>query len=178
LPSRIDSRVEIAAASCLMLALTLAFFAPLLRGATFSTVAGHQAAVYPWRALQPQYHDFPQSDQADLNYPWRTFVTRALGEGVLPFWNPYSFGGQPFLANGSSAVLYPPHLATALLVSPDWAHDLFSLLHVALAGLSTYLLMREFGTGLPGRLLAAVAWMFASFNMAWLHVEVVAPTAL
>jgi len=178
LPPRIDSRVEIAAASCLMLALTLAFFAPLLRGATFSTVAGHQAAVYPWRALQPQYHDFPQSDQADLNYPWRTFVTRALGEGVLPFWNPYSFGGQPFLANGSSAVLYPPHLASALLVSPDWAHDLFSLLHVALAGLSTYLLMREFGTGLPGRLLAAVAWMFASFNMAWLHVEVVAPTAL
>jgi Bacterial membrane protein YfhO len=160
---------------CLLVALTFSFFAPLFEGRTFSTVAGHQAVVFPWRAAPNEYQDYPQSDQADLNYPWQSFIARSLRSGQFPFWNPYSFGGQPFFANGSSGVLYPPRILTALVLPPSWAHDVLSIFHVLAAGLCMFLLLREFGSGIAGALLAAVSWMFSSFNLAWLHLEVVAP---
>ena len=165
----------VAAALCLLLALTICFFAPLFEGRTFSTVAGHQSAVFPWRAAPNEYQDYPQSDHADLNYPWQSFIGRSLRSGQFPFWNPYSFGGQPFFANGSSGVLYPPRLMTALVLSPSWAHDVLSVFHVLAAGVFMFLLLRDLGTGIAGALLAGVSWMFSSFNLAWLHLEVVAP---
>jgi hypothetical protein len=154
---------------------TTAFFWPLLHGSTFSTVAGHQSSVYPWRAYANPYVDYPQSDQADLNYPWQAFLTRSLRSGDPPFWNPLSFGGQPFLSNGSSAVIYPPRLLAALVLSPSGAHDLLSVFHVFGAGLAMFLLCRQLRVGTAGSLLGATSWMFASFNLAWLHLEVVAP---
>jgi hypothetical protein len=161
-----------------LVAVCAAFFYPLLTGHTFTTVTAHYEAVYPWRALGVPYKDVPQSDEADLTYPWRTFVGREMTRGHFPFWNPYSFGGQPFLANGSSGVLYPPNLIAALTVSPDVAHDAVSVFHVFFSGLFMYLLLREWQIGRPGALFSAVAWMLSSFNMAWLHLEVVAPMAM
>lgn len=160
-----------------LVALTLAFFAPLLRGRTFSTVAGHQMVVYPWRAFDLPWPDYPQSDQADLSYPWQAFINRSLRSFSLPFWNPGSFAGQPFLANGSSAVLYPPRLLVSLLLPLGWAHDALSILHVLMAAVGMWLLLREFGLGALASLLGSVAWMFCPFNAAWLHLEVVAPVA-
>ncbi len=160
--------------------LTAIFFGPVLRGSTFSTVPGHQSAVYPWAALPDSLPDsYPQSDQADLSHPWQTFASEALDAGSFPLWDPHSYaGGYPLFANGQSAFLYPPRLLTALTIDPMWAHDLFSILHVLLAGLLMYALMREFTTGTAGSLLAAVSWMFGGFNMAWLHLEVVTPMSV
>jgi hypothetical protein len=154
------------------------FFHPLLTGHTFSTVAGHYQGVYPWQVLGSPFQESPQSDEADLTYPWRSFIGRELGRGTVPFWNPHSFGGQPFFANGSSGVLYPPNLVAALLVPPDVAHSAVSVFHVFFSGLFMYLLMREWRIGPPGALVSGVAWMLSSFNMAWLHLEVVAPMAM
>lgn len=166
-----------ALALTLSVGLTALFFSPLLGGATFSTVAGHHQAVYPWRAFDPEFLDYPQSDQADLSYPWQAFISRSLRAGSFPFWNPDSFGGQPFFANGSSAVLYPPRLVAALLLPPDWAHDVLSIFHLLLAGVSMWLLLRELRLGVLASLMGSAAWMLSPFNMAWLHLEVVAPAA-
>lgn len=159
----------------LLIVLTAVFFFPLLTGHTFSTIAGHQTVVYPWRVFPNPYRDYPQSDQADLSYPWQTFISRTLRGGDFPFWNPHSFGGQPFFANGSSAVLYPPRLVASLLLPPSWVHDALAVLHVLFAGVFTFLLLREYGSGAAGALLSAVAWMFGSYTLAWLQLEVVAP---
>lgn len=161
--------------------LTLAFFNPLIRGFTASVVPGHQTAVYPWRGLPSNglSPDYPQSDQADLSYPWQTFATRSLAQNSFPFWDPHSYGGgYPFFANGQSALLYPPRFLTAVLLSPGTAHEVFIFLHVFLAGIVMYGLMREFGVGVSGSVLAAVSWMFGGFNMAWLHLEVVTPMSV
>jgi hypothetical protein len=164
------------------LVLTLAFFSPVLAGSTFSTVPGHQTNLYPWAALPRQAgvsDTYPQTDQADLNHPWQSFISTSVRAGDFPFWDPHSFGGgYPLFANGQSAVLYPPRLLTALTVSPSLAHDLFSMLHVFLSGLAMFAFMKELRAGMAGALLAAVAWMFASFNLAWLHLEVVTPMSL
>ncbi len=159
-------------------ALALIFFAPLFIGRTFSTVAGHQNSVYPWRATPTKFPDCSQNDQADLSYPWQCFITQSFREGEFPFWNPYSFGGQPFFANGSSAVLYPPKLLLSLLTTPSWTHDLLSVLHLLGSGLAMYFLLRGYGCGARGSLFAAVTWMFSGFNLSWLQLEVVAPVFL
>lgn len=163
-----------------LLLLTVAFFYPVLAGGHFSTVPAHQGVVYPWAGLPPTgLTEYPQSDQADLSHPWHTFLTRALDQSSFPFWDANSYGGgYPFFANGSSATLYPPRLLAALALDPVRAHDAFLMLHVFLSGLFMYALMREFGTGRAGALLAAVSWMFAGFNMAWMHLEVVTPMSV
>ena len=169
-------RLEHALAVSILLLLTVAFFNPVFRGLAFSDVGAHQTAVYPWHAQSPVPLDtFPQSDSADLNYPWQTFISRTLRDGSFPFWDPHSFGGYPFYANGQSATLYPPRLLGAAVLSPSETHDMLSMLHVLLAGIAMYALLREFEVGLAGALLSAVAWMFSAFNMAWLHLEVVTP---
>ena len=164
-------------ALALLLGLAVIFFFPLLQGGTFSTIGGRQLSIYPWRAFDPVFPDYPQNDQADLSYPWQIFLTRTLRSGTIPLWNPYSFGGQPFFANGSSAVLYPPKLLAAAVLSPGWAHDMLSLLHVLLAGVGMWLFLRELEFGSAAALLGAVAWMFCPFSMAWLQLEVVAPAS-
>ena len=159
----------------LLLAALGLFFYPLLLGRTFSTVAGHQSSVYPWRASPTGFTDYPQSDQADLSYPWQVYLTRSIRAGEWPWWNPGSFGGQPIFSNGSSAMFYPPRLLAALLVSPSWAHDLLSVLHLLFGGWFMYLLLREFDAEFPGAVYGALTWMLNSFAFAWLHLEVVAP---
>jgi hypothetical protein len=143
-------------------------------------VPSHQSTVYPWAATPGQPADvYPHSDQADLNHPWQTYISDTLHKGAFPFWDPNSYGGgYPFFANGQSAVLYPPRLITALLLSPSWAHDVFSMLHLFFAGFFMFLMMKELRVGLAGALLSAVAWMFAGFNVGWLHFEVVAPMSV
>lgn len=174
--------MELALVLAALLVLTLAFFAPLLTGHTFSTVPGRQVGVYPWAALPNPTrlaHPYPQSDQADANYPWQVFTSETLRDGAFPFWEPHSFGGgYPFFANGQGSVLYPPRLVTALTVDAGRSHDLISVLHVFLAGLFMYALMKELQVGVAGALLSSVAWMFAGFNMAWLHLESVAPVSV
>ena len=45
----------------------------------------------------------------------RAFAAQTIAAGHLPLWNPYTYGGQPFLGGFESAVLYPPNLIFLLL---------------------------------------------------------------
>ena len=74
-------------------------------------------------------------------------------------------------------LLYPPRFVAALLLRPSWVHDILSILHVLLAGLGMWLFLRELGYSVLPALLGATAWMWCPFNMAWLQLEVVAPSA-
>lgn len=175
--SGFSGRASDALALCVLLTLAGAFFFPLSRGATFSTIAGHHSGVYPWRAFAPGFPDYPQSDQADLTYPWQAFINRTLRSGSFPLWNPGSFGGQPFFANGSSGVLYPPRLIAAAFLPLGWAHEFLSIFHMLLSGVGMWLLLRELRLGVLASMLGSTAWMLGPFNMVWLHLEVVAPAA-
>lgn len=44
-------------------------------------------------------------------YPMETYYASSLRAGQLPLWNPYIFGGAPFLANSQAGVYYPLNLA-------------------------------------------------------------------
>src|SRR5262245_19590093 len=93
-------------------------------------------------------------------YYWPTahFVHEELSRGHLPLWNPYQLAGQPFLALHVNALLYPPTWLLAAF-APHAAFAAFSILHVFLAGLFTWLFAGRLGLGAPARLAAAVAYM-------------------
>ncbi|MCZ7527339.1 MAG: hypothetical protein M5U14_13740 [Acidimicrobiia bacterium] len=84
---------------------------------------------------------------------------------------PVQSGGTPFLANGQSGALYPPRVLLGLTTGPAATHDLFMALHVFLSGVVTFALMKELRVCFAGAFLAGVAWMFSSYNWAWLQLE-------
>jgi len=79
-------------------------------------------------------------------YPYRDYAAAALRAGEIPLWNPYIFGGAPFLANPQAAVLYPLHWPLSWL--PVTAQIYWSAaLHAWILALGGYALMRRLGSG-------------------------------
>jgi len=97
------------------------------------------------------------SDQnTDTRYQlfyWRYFGFNTLAKGIMPLWNPYIYGGSPFVAGVQSALFYP--LNSIFLILPIHAAINYSIiLHVFLSGVFTYLYLRyidfcgmEYGNG-------------------------------
>jgi hypothetical protein len=109
-------------------------------------------------------------------YPWRLFAAESLRSGIIPLWNPYQFCGTPFVANGQSAVFYPPNLIFWLLptaIAFGWS----AWLHLALTGWFSYLFLRRIGTGRPGAVAGALVWQGNGFLVAWIHLPTVLCTA-
>lgn len=161
------------------------FFSPLyLRGQTFSTVANVMQYVHPWATpggIPAEASSVSvMIDQADYVHPRQVFLHRALkNNGAIPLWDPTTFGGHPFLAESGSRLAYPPLVYLSLFIEPSWTHDLYVILHVFVAGMAAYALMRTFGAGLGGALLTGVAWAFGSYTLSWIMLEMfLAPAAL
>ena len=89
----------------------------------------------------------------------------ALAERVLPLWEPYSYCGRPLLANPQTAVFYPGMALVAaggrngLLYRLEW----LEVIHIALAGLLTYVLARRLGLGRAPAVLAGLVFELGGF---------------
>ncbi|MCF6156812.1 MAG: hypothetical protein E3K36_16590 [Candidatus Brocadia sp.] len=72
---------------------------------------------------------------------WRYFGFNTLAKGIIPLWNPYIYGGTPFVGGVQSAIFYPLNLI--FLVFPIHVAINYSIiLHVFLSGAFTYLYLR------------------------------------
>ncbi|MBU1599900.1 hypothetical protein KKG61_07340, partial [bacterium] len=94
-----------------------------------------------------------------LLYPGKIFATSCIRDGFLPFWNPYILCGSPFMAIPYHQVLYPPSILVYLLPFA-FGIDLFFFLHILLAGIFFYLLMRDQGLDLTSSLFASLSYVF------------------
>jgi hypothetical protein len=162
------------AAAVVLVGVTLLFFSALFDGRTYSDVSRYQRQVFPWG--HPDYlrvdDRLTHIDQAKSYFPWQAFVSRSYREGTVPLWNPYSFAGTPFLAANANNALYPPRIAlSATALSPTRVHDVFVVVHMLLAGLAMYALLKYFASSAAAALLGAIAWMASSFMLAWLALE-------
>ena len=63
----------------------------------------------------------------------RAYLTDSLRHGHLPLWNPFTYGGEPFLAGFESAVFYPPNLLF-LCMPLARAINFSILLHLVILG--------------------------------------------
>lgn len=122
------------------------------------------------------------------NLPEAKLVHEAVGAGRLPLWNPYSFVGYPFYAEGQAGVFYPPtlflHKLTRHAVRASWplppgppwrlpmAVELFG--HHLAFSLLVYLLARHLGSSAPASLFAAVSLAYGGFTVSHLvHQNIV-----
>ena len=99
------------------------------------------------------------SDQYIAGYAFRDFAAQSLRHGTgFPLWNPYLFGGMPYVAAMHGDIFYPTFLLR-LLMPTDAAMTWGMTLHVFLAGCFTYLFLRNaLGLGFFGALLGGLAY--------------------
>ncbi|MEJ7811048.1 MAG: YfhO family protein [Gemmatimonadaceae bacterium] len=115
------------------------------------------ALGYP--ALAGKFLVNPNSDQYIVGYAFREFAAHSLKGGHgFPLWNPYLFGGVPYVAGMAGDIFYPTFLLRLLLpadVGMTWGF----IIHVFFAGLFTYLFLRALGLGFWGALVGGLAYM-------------------
>jgi Bacterial membrane protein YfhO len=112
------------------------------------------------------------------NYPFRSFAATSMAFGQLPLWNPYIFGGMPFLADIQTAVFYLPSTALTLAVHHGALHhywlEIMIILHYPLAGGGMFFLARSFGMQRVSALFSGLAFMLSGFMIAHaIHQQIV-----
>lgn len=113
---------------------------------------------------------FPDGDFTEHFVPFAYFLAESVRSGYFPVWNPYTYGGHPFLADVQAAVFYPPQLAIVLLTLPwntpgvrAYTLELEVVLHTALAGFGVYLLVRSLLRDPHAAFIAGVIFAFSGF---------------
>ncbi|MBF0499306.1 MAG: YfhO family protein [Candidatus Riflebacteria bacterium] len=100
-------------------------------------------------------------------YTWREFGFSELRHGVIPFWNPHLFGGQPYMSGFQSALFYPFNWLYALLPFPRVV-NVDVTIHLVLAGWLMYIWMRVRHMLPVAAAVAAITFMFG--GVLYLHV--------
>src|SRR5213596_1942720 len=140
--------------------------------------------AYP--ALTSAFLVNPRSDQYIAGYALREFAAHALRSGQgFPQWNPYLFGGLPYIAAMHGDIFYPTFLLRALLPT-DIAMTWSFIIHVYLAGFFTFAFLRAWGLGFVPALVGGLAYMMSGPIAAYvspghdgkLYVSALLPLAL
>lgn len=117
------------------------------------------AAVAPFAGIIARGEVPTFRDHESYFLPLRWHTAEALAGGELPLWNPYSGGGEPWLANPQTGVFYPP--AWLMVVLPfELGYVLFLTLHLALLGWGAFTLFRRWASD-GAALVAALALMYS-----------------
>lgn len=100
----------------------------------------------------------PMSDQMWTGVPFRWFGAEEWRRtGSVPLWNPYMFGGLPFVGAMHGDIFYPT--AWLRLVLPvDVAMNLGFAVHYVLAGFFAYLFLRALRVSWTGALTGGLAY--------------------
>jgi len=107
---------------------------------------------------------FAVRDFGFFSYPVASYQRECFWRGELPFWNPYSHCGVPFLAQWNTMPLYPPALIY-LLLPLNWSLSFFCLAHLFWAGLGMYFLARRWTGSLLAAPLAGLIFAFNGFSL-------------
>ncbi|HJL69594.1 MAG TPA: hypothetical protein QGI30_01885, partial [Anaerolineales bacterium] len=119
-------------------------------------------AFEPWASASDSFnltppqapHNALLSDLILENYAWKRFIRQAIAAREIPLWNPYLFGGIPFLASGQHSLFYPFSLIFYVLPLAK-AYGWFMLSQYFLAGVTMYLFARTLRIGRWGALVGA-----------------------
>jgi hypothetical protein len=114
-----------------------------------------------WPALGGAFLVNPNSDQYIAGYSFREFAARSLREGHgFPLWNPYQFGGMPYVAAMHGDIFYPTFLLR-LFLPTDVAMTWGFVLHMMLAGIFTHGFLRAAGVRFQAASIGAVAYLLS-----------------
>ncbi len=124
-------------------------------------------------------------DQVIAGYGFRLFGAEYFrAHGSIPEWNPYLFGGMPFIAAMHGDIFYPTAWLR-WLVPTDIAMTFGFFIHLVIAGLAMYALLRALGASWTASVAAGVGYelsgilasMLANGHDGKLFVAALAPFA-
>jgi len=129
-------------------------------------------ALYFWRVLTPiaaNQVSLPPGDFSGQFVAFGAYQARRFHSGQIPLWNPFNYGGHPFLADTQSAVFYPPRLVT-IFVS-QWLPNGFdysalqgeAIAHFWLASLFMYHYVRIITRSKIAGLVSAITVTYGGF---------------
>jgi hypothetical protein len=103
----------------------------------------------------------PQSDQIFTGVPFRWFGAEEWHRtGHIPLWNPYMFGGLPFVGAMHGDIFYPTAWLR-LVVGTDTALTLGFAVHLVLAGIFAYAFLRRLGISWTGSVTGGLAYQLS-----------------
>jgi hypothetical protein len=115
--------------------------------------------AYP--ALGGSFLVNPRSDQYLAGYAFREFAARSLQAGHgFPQWNPYLFGGLPYIGAMHGDIFYPTFLLR-MMMGADSALTWSFVIHLFLAGFFTFGFLRAWGVSFFGALIGGLAYMLS-----------------
>ncbi len=172
----------------LLIVLTLTFSPFIWGGRTLQESASDSASLYWTGSHDPALGHIGALNVLDPGAAaWATEPQLALEHDIMgrertaPIWNPYVAYGAPLAANMHSQP-YSPLAWIPIVWSTARAYNIFIVLRLYIAGLFTFLYMREF---VPWRaaLVSGASYMFAGYlllylTMPHLSVEVLTPALL
>lgn len=120
--------------------------------------------VFFWEHLSG--NAFFWDDFAEYVYPVQSLAAKSFSHGDIPFWNPNSFVGMPFLADIQVGFFYPLNRLLTLFVGAD---DVLSvpmlqftlILHFFIAQISMFFAARHFKVSSIGSIISAVSFAFS-----------------
>ncbi|MBA3645335.1 MAG: YfhO family protein, partial [Gemmatimonadaceae bacterium] len=113
--------------------------------------------AYP--ALSGKFLVSTHSDQYIAGYAFRDFAARTLRDtGHFPLWNPYLFGGLPYVAAMHGDIFYPTFLLR-MIMPTDAAMTWGFAIHLFLAGIFAFGFFRIIGYGFYASLIGGIAYM-------------------
>ena len=134
-------------------------FAPAHAGLWAALVFAIATLLLAYPALSGQFLVSLHSDQYIAGYAFREFAAQSLRSGQgIPHWNPYIFGGLPYVAAMHGDIFYPTALLRVLLPT-DVAMTWGFILHTFAAGLFTYGFLRAWGLGFFPSLAGGLAYL-------------------
>lgn len=123
------------------------------------------------------FKNFLITDPVRQTYVWKELVVDQWIRLQVPTWNPYEMAGKPLIGNFQSGAFYPLNLMLMLPFFP-LAWSVFIMLQSLLAGLFTYLYLRNLKLNTISSSLGAAAFTFSGFSISWLEWGTILHTAM
>lgn len=108
-------------------------------------------------------------DLEGFHLPLAAYIGRCVRQGHFPFWDPYLLCGMPIHADLQAQLYYPLTWISILLGNLTAGHKLFYWiewlipLHMILAGVFTFWLLRRLGAGAPAALLGGSVYQLGGY---------------
>jgi len=101
------------------------------------------------------------SDMIAFTSPYKLFIHRHFQDvGSIPLWNPFTFSGNPIVADIEMSMFYPPDLL--FLVGETYTvYAILMIFHFILGCVSMYLLMRVYGLDETSSIFSSLVYVFS-----------------
>ena len=160
---------------CFFVGIALLFFYKILFGLVpfpGDLLVGEYApySAYPFLGYSPggYPHKAQDFDVLKLLYPGKEFAIDMFKKGEFPLWNPYNFSGNPHLASLQAGSFYPLNIIFFILPFIS-AWSIHIIIQPILAGIFTFLLLRELRLSIKSALFGSITFAFSSYLVVWME---------